>query len=452
MTHVKKPYSMLVLLTLITLLLAACGGAPPAPVVPSAEPGQTATLPADQPAQVPDSQPPATPATQPGQPSTLPGTELGGKAWQWVNTTYNDGRMFSPANPAAYTIAFSLVDGQVRITADCTTAQGDFMTANQELGFMLGGMPPATCAPDSLSAEFLKELSEATAYQTQGEMLTFTLSDGLMTLIAGQATAQPANPTGPAANLEGPTWKWTQTEYHNGSTVAAPDPEQYTLRFDQTAKRFIFTAACNNGSGSYTLDGQNLPLKVEGMTRAVCPPPSEDYIKQLDQAASYKVEGNTLSLILKRDAGTMRFTTSEPFTAGEPFTTSETQPAPEPSAPTTPVGSNLQRLTTGVWKWEQSADNGGQEWKPNNPANYTIQFNADGRLAIQVECNQVGGEHTADETNLTLLPGPVAQACPPPTLDDEFLRQLSEVSAYFFDGDSLILLWKMDSGSMKFTQ
>ena len=43
-------------------------------------------------------------------------------------------------------------------------------------------------------------------------------------------------------------------------------------------------------------------------------------------------------------------------------------------------------------------------------------------------------------------------ACPPPTLDNVFRQQLSIVSSYFFDGDALVLLWKMDSGSMKFTQ
>ena len=69
-----------------------------------------------------------------------------------------------------------------------------------------------------------------------------------------------------AASLEGPTWKWVNTTYSNGSTVASPDPAKYTLRFDQATKRFIFTADCNNGSGSYTVDGQNLAMHVEGMT------------------------------------------------------------------------------------------------------------------------------------------------------------------------------------------
>src|SRR5512147_345254 len=108
MKPLKKSYSILVLLTLISVWLAACGGAPPAPAVPSAEPGQaTPSAPAEQPTQAPANQPQVTPEIPSTQPAAIPGTDLGGKTWQWVNTTYTDGRTLSPANPAAYTIEFS---------------------------------------------------------------------------------------------------------------------------------------------------------------------------------------------------------------------------------------------------------------------------------------------------------------------------------------------------------
>jgi heat shock protein HslJ len=305
------------------------------------------------------------------------------------------------------------------------------------------------CAPESLSDEFLKELSEVNSYAVQGDSLTMTTANGTMTLIAGQAAApsgaQPPT-SGPAASLEGPTWNWIKTEYSNGSVTTSPDPTKYTLKFDQAVKRFIFVADCNNGSGSYTLDGSNLTMKVEGMTRAICPPPSDEYVKMLDQVASYKIEGSTLFLAFKVDGGIMTLTTGG------------AQPAPSTGGgattpPTTSTGSNVQRLTTGVWQWRQSADNSGKTWDSPNPANYTIQFNADGTAVMQADCNRAGAMYQADETNLTIKPGPMTlMACPPPTLDTVFLQQLNEVSSYFFDGNDLILLWKMDAGSMKFSQ
>ena len=186
------------------------------------------------------------------------------------------------------------------------------------------------------------------------------------------------------------------------------------------------------------------------MTRATCPAPSDEYIQMLDQVASYKIDGNTLSLMLKTN-GTMTFTAG----ATQQPAASATQPAAGASSgaatPAASTGSNLQRLTSGVWKWQQSADSSGQTWTAPNPASYTIQFNPDGTLGVKVDCNTGGGSYQADETNLTIQLGPTTlMACPPPTLENEFRQQLSQVASYFFDGDNLVLLWKMDSGSMKF--
>ena len=388
----------------------------------------------------------------------MPGLDLGGKQWQWTKTALNNGQTVTPSDPTAYTIEFSMVDGRVNIKADCNNATGEFMTDGQSLQIMIGGVTRAACSPGSSSDEFLKELSEVGSYTVKGDTLTMTGTNGVMTLTAAQAAAQPPSPSGAQgtaqppspstapASLEGPTWNWNKTTYSNGSTTTAPDPTKYTLKFSQAARRFVFTADCNNGSGSYTVSGQNLTMHVEGMTRAVCPPPSDEYVKSLDQVASYKIDGSTLSLALNANAGTMTFTTGN------------TQPAPGAGSggaatPAAPASSNLQRLTTGVWKWQQSADNSGQTWTSPNPANYTLQFNPNGMVAAKLDCNQSNGTYKADESNLTITLGPTTMmACPPPTLDNVFSQQLSMVSSYFFDGNNLILLWKADSGSMKFSQ
>lgn len=449
----KKLSLVLVLLALAALMLAACG-APPAPAAPTAGPEQPppAEQPVEQPATTQPEQPAPTaaPQAQPGQPGEIPGQDLGGKQWQWVNSALKDNQTFSPSNPADYTIEFSMIDGRANIKADCNNAAGDFMTDGQSLQIMIGGVTRAMCPPGSLSDEFLKELSEVGSYAVQGDTLSMTTVNGAMTLIAGPAAApsdtQPPSTAGPAAALEGPTWNWIKTEYSNGSVTASPDPTKYTLVFDQAAQRFNFVADCNNGSGAYTLDGSNLTLPVQGMTRAICPPPSDEYVKMLDHVTSYQIEGSTLFLAFKEDGGSMTFTTGG------------VQPAPGTSSggattPSTPSGSNAQRLTTGVWKWQQSADSSSQTWNAPNPANYTLQFNADGAVNAKVDCNSSSGVYQADETSLTITLGPTTlMACPPPTQDTEFRRQLSLVSSYFFDGNDLILLWQMDSGSMKFSQ
>ncbi len=453
MKHVKKTQVVLVLFTLIAALLAACG-APPAPSVPTAE-SQLATpaAPSAQPTQSAQAVQATLPApaiqpTQSAQPANMPGQDLGGYKWQWVTTSQKSGQTFTPSNPGSYTIEFSMTDGRVNITADCNNASGDFMTDGQSLQLMIGGATRTACPSGSLSDEFFNELSETGSYQVQGNSLTLTTTNGAMAFIgAAQAAAQPSSPAGATANLEGPTWNWINTAYTNGSTVAAPDPAKYTLKFDPAAKRFLFVSDCNNGSGSYSLSGQNLTLHVEGKTLASCPAPSDDYVKQLDQVASYKIGGSTLTIALQNGAGTMTFTTGETQSAPSVGSSGGT------ATPPAPTSTNLQRLTSSVWKWQQSADNTGQTWTSPNPANYTLQFNADGTLSVKVDCNSGSGTYQADESKLTMTLGATTlMACPPPTLDTIFQQQLGKVVAYGFDGDSLILLWQADGGSMKFSK
>ena len=385
------------------------------------------------------------------QPVQAPGQDLSG-TWHWQSTAYSDGKLYTPANAADYTIAFSLTDGKVAIKADCNNAMGDFMTDGQNLEIMIGGVTRAMCSPESLSAEYLKQLSEVGSYKVEGATLYLflKLDSGTMTLTSGGAAAQPAEPTQPAApavELGGTAWQWVKTIYNNDTTVTAPDPAKYQLTFDMQNNHFLFTADCNNGSGVFTLDGQNLALTVQGMTLALCPPPADDFVKQLGEVASYKIEGNTLYLMLKYDSGTMTFTTGGAPAASAPAAT----PVPAAGGPSAVTGPDAQRLTSGVWKWAKSVDNSGKDWTPANPANYTVQFTADGKVAIKADCNNAAGSYTTAGGSLEILIGPMTMAaCPPPSLGDVFVVQLGQAGSYFFDGNSLIIEWKMDSGSMRF--
>lgn len=108
-------------------------------------------------------------------------------------------------------------------------------------------------------------------------------------------------------------------------------------------------------------------------------------------------------------------------------------------------------LTDGVWKWTGSQFNDGKTTTPPDPNNYLIQFLADGSVSIKADCNQVGGTYTVTDNQLTITTGPsTLVACPPGSLDQEYLRQLSNTSSYFIKDGNLILEFKFDSGSMVF--
>ena len=94
--------------------------------------------------------------------------------------------------------------------------------------------------------------------------------------------------------------------------ISVDAPERYTIKLLPDGQ-FQFTADCNTGRGTYTLQGGQLGFEIGPMTRAACPPGSlsDEFIEELQAAAIYFVEGGELYIDLIYDSGTMRFVRGE---------------------------------------------------------------------------------------------------------------------------------------------
>ena len=103
-------------------------------------------------------------------------------------------------------------------------------------------------------------------------------------------------------------WRWQQTLYNNDTKAIPPNPETYTLKLLPDGKVSI-RADCNLAGGVYTLKGSEISIEITYTTMAACPPESLDqtYIRDLNAAAIYFVEGDILYIDLKYDTGTMKF-------------------------------------------------------------------------------------------------------------------------------------------------
>jgi heat shock protein HslJ len=127
------------------------------------------------------------------------------------------------------------------------------------------------------------------------------LSGLLLTACSGTSTPAPAG-----SDLVGKTWLWQKTEFNGGKDIPVLQPAAYTLQFLADGKVNI-TADCNNGGGSYVVTNNvNLTIRIETLTRAICPPDSlsDEYVNELNDAGSYKIERNgELVLALKSGAG-----------------------------------------------------------------------------------------------------------------------------------------------------
>lgn len=119
----------------------------------------------------------------------------------------------------------------------------------------------------------------------------------------------------------------------------------------------------------------------------------------------------------------------------------------------TPEAADLPEagLTGVTWQWVHFAD-GQREMRILSP-NYTITFVDEDTFYSRVDCNSMSGTYSTEGSTISLTPGPSTLiACPPGSMDSEFVDYLSRAVIYSFtdDGDLLIEL-PVDSGTLTFS-
>lgn len=108
-------------------------------------------------------------------------------------------------------------------------------------------------------------------------------------------------------------------------------------------------------------------------------------------------------------------------------------------------------LTGVVWQWRHTVTNT-DSMTPDDPSRYTIEFGSDGRASIRADCNRGSGSYQVMGNQLSF--GPIATtlaACPPGSLDSDFLRQLNDAGVYSTDGNRLNIGLKSSVAVMTFT-
>jgi heat shock protein HslJ len=124
----------------------------------------------------------------------------------------------------------------------------------------------------------------------------------------------------------------------------------------------------------------------------------------------------------------------------------------EESSTPLPTGDTDPALLIITWEWQGSLYNNDTNSTPEEPNRYSIQFMDDGTISIKADCNMVLGTYSLNGNQITIETGiSTLAACPPDSLDSEFLRDLTAASLYFFDGDQLYIDLKFDTGTMQFS-
>jgi heat shock protein HslJ len=253
-------------------------------------------------------------------------------------------------------------------------------------------------------------------------MLSFLI--GLLIVVVGAAGAFAMQGTPDATPAgDGPlpplVWQLTEAALADGTVHVPDDPSRYTIQFladGQVSAR----ADCNQVGGSYEVDGVGLTLSNLTTTLVGCPEGSlgSEYGSWLESVAGFELTDDALVLSLD-DGSTLRF------------------------APA---------LVGVVWEWQQFISSNNAVVAPEEPEQYTLQFQADGSVLVQADCNRGGGSYVTDGPTIAIERiGLTRMACPADSLANEFVTHLEEVSSFVFTEGELSLALPMDGGFLLFT-
>lgn len=100
----------------------------------------------------------------------------------------------------------------------------------------------------------------------------------------------------------------------------------------------------------------------------------------------------------------------------------------------------------------QSSDDAQGTTTPGEGRSYTLEFGADGALAMQLDCNRGRATYAAGASNALTI-GPVASTralCPQPDIGQTLAARLPDVASYTLRDGHLFLALKMDGGIFEF--
>ncbi len=106
-----------------------------------------------------------------------------------------------------------------------------------------------------------------------------------------------------------------------------------------------------------------------------------------------------------------------------------------------------------VWQWEALLSGDGSTVAPDDPSQFTIEFQSDGSVAVQADCNRGFGTYTESGGSLEIAVSGVTRAyCGDDSLSDRYLRDLGFVRTYVFDEGKLYLDLMADGGGLRHRQ
>lgn len=228
----------------------------------------------------------------------------------------------------------------------------------------------------------------------------------------------PATPVPGESAIPPVVWELVSFTPTGGEQTAIADPSRYTIQFlpdGAVAAQFD----CNHGGGAFTIDGDTIEFGPMRTTLIGCESDSQAQPFQLlleaATAFAYDEDGQ---LTLTGDKGSLTFRAA---------------------------------LSGVAWEWKEFLGGDDTIVQPGHPEHYSVTFLPDGALAIQADCNRATGVYTVDGAQIALEVRGVTRAmCSPGSLEQPYLRDLSDVTSLVLRQGRLYLALPADAGILTF--
>lgn len=163
----------------------------------------------------------------------------------------------------------------------------------------------------------------------------------------------------------------------------------------------------------------------------------------------------TLSARITDGQGTLLFINDmviPVISKGNPTSNVEVMVVPVGGGAETSAGAGLPPELLGQpWQWVSFSDPAVGPVEIPNPEQYRLQFEADGTILIQADCNSGSGIYSVDGASISIIVGPMTRAfCGEESLDTRFLTNLGAAVIWFTQEGDLFFDLKFDSGTMRF--
>jgi len=353
--------------------------------------------------------PTETPASE--APKSAASSSLEGVVWQLESYVDADGNTQPALADAPATLIFQ--DGKFMGDTHCNGVAGEYTLDGDKITIKMGPGTLRACEPDIASQESGMRfgLSHAASYKIEDGKLMLMDADGnvLLTFIEQ-----------PPVSLSGHAWQLVRFNNGNGGMESNQAAEKIYVTFGEDGK-VSGNAGCNNFSGSYEVDGDSISIGPLATTRKMCAQPEgvmeteQAFLQNLDNAATFSITGDTLTLFDKDGGKLLVFSLQQPIT-----------------------------LTSTPWRLQSFNNGKGGMATTVATQKITAIFTEDGRVSGNAGCNTYNGGYQIDGDSISI--GPLASTemyCNDPAdvmeTENAFLKNMSNAARYAIENGMLTL-------------